>query len=369
MKTRALILALGIAVAVLASLWWRRTHSTRAPITGVREVSAQDAGGPATIAPVVEEVVTPPSESPDPSTVNPQAATPEVPVETGLSISGRVTSRTGTLDLRQAERPFEVDLSRWERDPSSVGSATVHWEREADGRLEGSFLFVNLAPGEYRLDPDCPGFLEVEPDVIVTRAPRTDIVFVIEDEAGWSDLSVEVVDDETGAPIEQYYVEVGSRHSNSSRMFASFLPRREPGLFAEWWPNDLDGTWRVSSEGYLTVEGSVSELIPVRAGERPRRTTQVRMVRGTDIVFVCRAQATDGRSPLADVVVYLDGVRAGVSDEEGQAFTQFAGVPRTVRFEKPGWKLASAPRIPVETGLLSDPPDREYYVVFEPTEK
>ena len=280
----------------------------------------------------------------------------------GLPIRGRVRSQTGRLDPREIG-PFKVHLWKWVRGERNTSQTVVQWGEAGIGQIEGTFVFDGLSPGPWRLDPYCPGFFIVEPPVVMVDAPA-EVEFVVQDAAGWSDLALDVLDDQTGVEIERYRVQARGGLKLADHEFVPFLPAHD-GVFAKWWANDLPGTWRVTAEGYLPTDGDLADLLPVRAGDRPRRSATVRLERGAEVVFQCRHADENGKLlPLSDVRVHLDGTLAATTGENGAATIQLRRVPHRVSFVKPGWRPFHAP-FDLETGVLDDLRAMEYYVVFE----
>lgn len=235
----------------------------------------------------------------------------------GGSIAGRITSATGKFTGRVfLFLEGEGDQNVWRRqDPD--------WKAE-NGVFVARFAFDDLGHGSYRVVCNTIEGVPIEGRVRSLAPPDTDVHFHIEDDRPVLSLDLEVVDDETGEPVESYHflsrVENGYMDDNLVSPGQSVERVIREGVDFAWW---------IRAEGYRAAGGSAADFAdgPPTVRLRP------------GFCAVVHVLSIESLSSLPGVTVFADGVPVSVTDAEGDVVLDLPAKPRTLGFDPERWTI------------------------------
>ena len=244
---------------------------------------------------------------------------------TSGSISGTLRSATG----RYAPRAW-ARLSPIGGGPSL--SEEIHWKTKRGAKV-GHFRFEDIPAGEHELTIDGNDAFPWTPDSVRVRAPADALEFVCQDDVPRARFIVEVYDDETGEPVQEFNVRYELRTESAIRWLMMGSQVKELGLL----PLNARFDWRISASGYRYAVGKADAFVDEGEldGENVRRA-RVRLKRG----WRTNLLALDGsRKAIQGVAFVLDGVLVGSSDERGMLEVALPAKPARLEVRYRDWRI------------------------------
>jgi len=239
------------------------------------------------------------------------------------SISGHVTSRTGTFDRDVDVRIRGIDSNRGYA-PSSGPS----WI-DTKGGMKAAFRFDALPAGDYVVHVDAHGTqLGWEASERIVSAPADGVVFTLQDDVETESFAFRAVDARTGEPFERFGFAMADDWDDVPSLW---------GVLEQHVVRDVDPDsrllWAVSALGRRTVFGTRDELVPYVEGDASTLNV-IELDEGW--TGRIRTRTSDG-APLADVDVRIDGRVVGRTDRDGLLTVERPAWPESIEVHKDGW--------------------------------
>jgi hypothetical protein len=227
----------------------------------------------------------------------------------------------GSVRLRiesALELPIDVQLVRRFDPPCHPPWHSDSWEPAPGGGFASVFEWEELYAGEYDVVVHTHDLGEWHVALGTLEPPVDDLVLRLP--APPPALALEVVDDETGAPLEEWTVLVRGERDWEELDSPRSLP------FAVW---DADIAFAVCSPGYRARVASPAAA----AGHASEVSVDARLARGWSHLFLARQRARG--TPLEGVEVRLDGVPAGRTDARGELWVHAAAPAQMLEVAHP----------------------------------
>jgi RNA polymerase sigma-70 factor (ECF subfamily) len=230
-------------------------------------------------------------------------------------VRGRIVSSTGTYAnpcfvLLDGRGPGTPDMNR-----------ELEWFEE-DGRMVGAFAFEDLPTGEYVVS--VLSMLDKypwSPSKLTVRPPATELLFEVADDLPTAHVTFEVVDAETGEPVEPFTLSYSANGAGSIAIGG--LGASGPHL-ADF-PDGGELMWVVVAEGYASAFGDEADF-DLGPGGAP--LVRVPLRRGWSARIT--AVRADTHAPVAGAEIELDGEVVARTDEDGRATVTAAKAPTRV---------------------------------------
>jgi hypothetical protein len=244
----------------------------------------------------------------------------------------------GSVRLRvhsAVEVPIDVELIRRLDPPRNVLWHSDDWEEQPDGTFVSLFEWDEVYAGEYAIELHSHDTVNWHIELGTLTPPVEELVLHLPTPA--PGLRFEVLDAQTGAAIAEWSLLVRQEHGWEQ------IDDSPTELKSMAW--DPHTVVVVFSPGYQAWVVHPAELVAVPQGDQ--RLT-VRLVPGWSRLFIARTRARS--RPLAGTEIWLDDVRAGVTDSMGELWVHRALAPSALDVRHPS--------------LVWSKPARDYEIVI-----
>jgi hypothetical protein len=203
----------------------------------------------------------------------------------------------------------------------------AQWSEES-GRKVARFLFPDLPGKTFRVRPQKDDFFAWDPPQLLLQPPAEEARILIRDGGPNASLAFRVKDAQTGEPVPGFELTLEFPGSTTP---ARRMGARSGQAFLEHLPLERALAWRVEAPDHVPALG---ELAAFQLSE-PREDGELR---------VCELELRPGwgeayrfldarsRKPMSGIEVLLDGVAAGVSDEQGELLVRAPARPARIEY-------------------------------------
>lgn len=253
-------------------------------------------------------------------------------------ISGFLTSESGPWREDDLPKPRAVLLNLVStKDPHVSMDGEIATGRDAHGELALTFVFRNVARGEYELTLSSLDSFRWTPKSQVVAPPVANITFLRYDKDPALPLVFRVFDRASGAPIQRFETRrIQLMSSDQNGVFLHTGPM-DYGKF----PVESSFQWSLWADGYAPAFGDESSFVE----KYGKRIADVYLSRGWGTRLLVL-----GRDPAARVLenaeVIVDGRAAGRTNRDGVLLLAADERPKRIEVRYRDWKLSADPLAP-----------------------
>lgn len=263
------------------------------------------------------------------------------------SIRGEVSTVTG---FSTPKARIVLSAAAGERGPPLKLDA--NWTT-TDGRKVARFEFPNLPAGSYKIGVEKDDWFRWEGVNQSCSPPREDVRLVVHDDVILCDYVFSAVDFDNGLALGDVHVWFSFRDGPQRERMGGARAVLERGV-----PIDREFTWRADRAGYASQRGDQTSFVESAPRDgRIQRTLEVALKPGWgDVVRAVRA---DGKGPVADLEVFVDGRSAGKTSKDGTLRIDLRDRPKSITIDDSRWRLQA----PADTAPAWKRKDRSYLLL------
>jgi len=235
--------------------------------------------------------------------------------QSGATVSGRITSVTGTFDsMVFLYLEGRGDLDTWRR-------TNLVW-REENGVMVGDYRFSGIPHGTYGLICNTIAGVPIESRRRIVDLPLAGVDFLIEDDRPVLDVTPVVVA-ASGEPMEEFVlitkVEGGYLDTREMRAGQSTFRQFCEGVEFEWW---------ICADGYRPSHGTQADL-------GADGVLRVKLEPGFGVAI--HATSIASYSSVPNVTIFADGVAVGETDDAGDIVLDLPTKPQRLAVDRQRW--------------------------------